>query len=47
MAAEMKTTTTVKRRIWNMDDEYNVVEVQVMEPFKEGNKVEVTVRRIE
>ena len=43
----METTTHVQKRIWDRDDTYLVIEVQVDElEFKKGDEVKVTIDKV-
>ena len=44
---KMETTTHVQKRIWDRDDTYLVIEVQVDElEFKKGDEVKVTIEKV-
>ena len=44
---KMETTTYIQKRIWDRDDDYLVIEVQVDElKFKKGDEVKVTIEKV-
>ena len=43
----METTTYIQKRIWDREDDYLVIEVQVDElEFKKGDEVKVTIKKV-
>jgi len=47
VAYKMETTTHVQRKVWDVDDDYLIIEVQVDESeFKKGDKVKVVIEKV-